>query len=81
LARFEALVIATTDFTDPVYLRAGASQDDTVYLTHHDGDDIEIFAESVTKMLAVLRRQNPGHIRRLKGRPFPRICVISPWSR
>src|SRR5262245_6009581 len=32
---FQALAIATTQFGDSVYLRPGAAEADTVYLTHH----------------------------------------------
>jgi hypothetical protein len=53
---FEAVAIATTGFGDAVYLRPGAAESDTVYLTHHDGGDTEVFAESVTDLLAALRR-------------------------
>ena len=56
---FEAAVIATSDCGDAIYLRAGTSEPDTVYLTHHDGGDTEVFAESVAQMLATLRRSNP----------------------
>jgi hypothetical protein len=56
---FEALAIARTDFDDTVYLRPGVDEIDTVYLTYHDGGDTEVFAESLTEMLTVLRRSNP----------------------
>ena len=52
---FAAVPIATTDFGDMVYLRPGAAEGDTVYVTYHDGGDTEIFAESVEAMTAVLR--------------------------
>src|SRR5262245_16792684 len=55
---FEALAIARTDSDDTVYLRPGLDDIDTVYLTHHDGGDTEVFAESVAEMLAALRRRN-----------------------
>jgi hypothetical protein len=54
----EAVAIATSDFGDPIYLRPGASQADTVYITHHDGGDTEVFAESVASMLEGLRHAN-----------------------
>jgi hypothetical protein len=57
---FEALAIATTEFDDVIYLRPGENNIDTVYLTHHDGGDTEVFAESVTEMFAALRRRNPS---------------------
>lgn len=56
---FDAVTIATTDFDDAIYLRPGAAEGNTVYLTHHDGGDTEVFAESVTEMLAELRRMTP----------------------
>jgi len=56
---FQALALATTDFGDTVYLRPGEAGGDIVYLTHHDGGDTEVFAESVTKMVATLNRANP----------------------
>jgi hypothetical protein len=57
---FEAVAIATTGFGDPVYLRPGASEADTVYVTHHDGGDTEVFAESVAAMVERLRKVNGG---------------------
>lgn len=56
---YEALPIATTDFGDVVHLRPGITEPDTVFLTHHDGGDTEVFAESVAHMVAVLREMNP----------------------
>jgi hypothetical protein len=53
----KAVVFATTDTGDPVYLRSGASVADTVYVTHHDGGDTDIFAPSLAQMVQVLRRQ------------------------
>lgn len=55
---FAAVPIATTDFGDLVYLRPGAAEDDVVYVTYHDGGDTEVFADSVTPMLATLRPAN-----------------------
>lgn len=52
----EAVVFATTDTGDPIYLRSGSSESDTVYVTYHDGGDTEIFATSVAQMLQVLRQ-------------------------
>ena len=57
---FQAVALATTDFGDAVYLRPGEDGGDAVYLTHHDGGDTELFAESITKMVATLRQANPG---------------------
>ena len=58
LLGFDALVIATTDCGDPVYLRVGPAEADTVYVTRHDGGDTEVFAGSVRQMLDVLRDRN-----------------------
>ena len=55
---FDAVAIATTDLGDAVYMRPGAADADTVYLTHHDGGDTEVFAESVSEMLATLKQTN-----------------------
>src|SRR5262245_16345289 len=56
---FDAVVIATTDFGDSVYLRPGATEADTVHVTYHDGGDTEVFAESTDQMLIVLRQRRP----------------------
>jgi hypothetical protein len=53
---FDAVPIATTDFGDMVYLRTGAAEGDAVYMTYHDGGDTELLADSVTAMLATLRK-------------------------
>ena len=53
---FDAVAIATTDSGDAVYLIPGADERDAVYLTHHDGGDTEVFADSVAVMLTRLRR-------------------------
>jgi hypothetical protein len=53
---FDVVAIATSDFGDPIYLRPGQSEPDTVYITHHDGGDTEIFVESVASMVERLRR-------------------------
>ena len=55
---FEAVAIAMSDSDDVIYLRPGAGETDTIYLTHHDGGDTEVFAESVTKMREALGRAN-----------------------
>jgi hypothetical protein len=55
---FEAVAIATNDFGDAIYLRPGAAETDTVYLTLHDGGGTEVFAESVTTMRETLERAN-----------------------
>jgi len=57
---FDAIAIATTDFSDPIYLRPGSSEAETVYITHHDGGDTELFAESVDAMVERLKHENRG---------------------
>jgi hypothetical protein len=56
---FDAVAIATTDFGDPIYLRPGAAEPDVVYVTHHDGGDTEVLAESVAAMVERVRQANP----------------------
>jgi hypothetical protein len=63
LLGFDAVAIATNEFGDPIYLRPGFSEPDIVYITHHDGGDTEIFAESVSEFLDRLR------LRRLSDAP------------
>ena len=53
---FPAVPIATTDFGDLVYLRPGAAEGDTVYVTCHDGGDTKVFSDSVRAMLVALRK-------------------------
>ncbi len=60
LVRSEVVAIATTDVGDPIYLRPGPAEPDTVYITHHDGGDTEVFAESVAAMVKNLRQANYG---------------------
>lgn len=54
----ETVAIATTGFGDPVYLRPGPSEADTLYVTYHDGGDTDVFAESVEAMVETIRRAN-----------------------
>jgi hypothetical protein len=54
----DALPIAASGLGDPIYLRPGAAEPDTVYITRHDGGDTAVFAESVAAMLEELRRAN-----------------------
>ena len=61
---FDSVRFATTDSGDSVYLRAGPSEADTVYIAYHDGGDTEVFAESVTAMLHVLDRAHGRDPRR-----------------
>lgn len=55
---FDAVAIATSDFGDPIYLRPGPDEPDVVYITHHDGGDTEVFADSVAAMLGKIREVN-----------------------
>jgi hypothetical protein len=54
----DVVPLGTSDFGDPLYLRPGSSEADAVYLTHHDGGDTEVFAESVAVMVQRLRHGN-----------------------
>ena len=56
---FDAVVIASTDFGDAVYLRPGSTEADTVHVAYLDGGDTEVFAESIEQMLVVLRQRRP----------------------
>ena len=56
---FAVLPLATTDLGDTVYLRPGPTEPDVVYLTHHDGGDTEVFAESVAAILRTIKRRSP----------------------
>jgi hypothetical protein len=55
---FDAVPIATGQFGDPIYLRPGPSETDMLYITHHDGGDTEVFAESVATMVETLQQSN-----------------------
>lgn len=55
---FDAIAIATSDFGDPIYLRPGSSEPDTVYITYHDGGDTEVFAGSVAELIEKVRQSN-----------------------
>jgi hypothetical protein len=55
---FDAVAIATGQFGDPIYLRPGSSEPNVVYITHHDGGDTEVFADSVGAMVEQLRLSN-----------------------
>jgi hypothetical protein len=52
---FDVVAIANSNFGDPIYLRPGNSEADTVYITYHDGGDTEVFADSVATMVNRLR--------------------------
>jgi hypothetical protein len=54
---FTAVVFATTQEGDAIYLRSGPAEGgDVVYLTHHDGGDTEVLATTIDEMLDALRR-------------------------
>lgn len=53
-----AIPIATNDYGDPIYLKPGALESDAVYLTHHDGGDTEVLADSVAEFVTRLQRVN-----------------------
>jgi hypothetical protein len=55
---FDILPLAYGGCGDPIYLRPGPTESDTVYITYHDGDDTEVFAESMAAMLKRLRRSS-----------------------
>lgn len=59
--------IARTDFGDPIYLRAGAREADTVYITHHDGSDTQVLAVSVDALVTALRVAAAVRAKRPKG--------------
>jgi hypothetical protein len=59
---FDAVAIAITDFGDSIYLCPGSTETDTVYITHHDGSDTEMFAKSVAAMVNTLRKENHNHL-------------------
>ena len=51
----DIVAIATTDVGDPIYLRPGRSEADAVYVTHHDGGDTHVLADSVSEFVERLR--------------------------
>jgi hypothetical protein len=57
-AGFDVVPFATSDCGDPIYLKPGRSEADTVFITYHDGGDTKTFAESVAGMLKELRSAN-----------------------
>ena len=58
LLGFDIAPIARSDFGDQGYLRPGSSETDVVYITHHDGGDTEVYAESVAIMVEKLKAAN-----------------------
>ena len=63
----DVVAFATNMYGDPIYLKPGPLEADTVYVTYHDGGDTEVFAESVAAMLEQLRRANPDYKRGLSS--------------
>jgi hypothetical protein len=55
---FDAVAIARSDFGDPIYLRPGPSEPDTVHITFHDGGDTEVLTESVEALLQKVKAAN-----------------------
>ena len=56
---YDIVPFATSGCGDPIYLRPGAEESDTVYIAYHDDPgNIEIFAESVAQMLEKAREVN-----------------------
>jgi hypothetical protein len=55
---FDAVVIATTDFGDSIYLQPGAGEANVVRVAYHDGGDINVFAESMEGMMDILKRRH-----------------------
>jgi hypothetical protein len=52
------VVFATTDFGDPIYLKPGTTESNAVYVTHHDGGDTEVLADSVSDFVDRLKLAN-----------------------
>lgn len=52
------VVIATTSFGDPIYLKPGPAESDAVYVTYHDGGDTEVLADSVSGFVYRLKQAN-----------------------
>jgi hypothetical protein len=58
LVDFDIVPIATTDVGDPIFLRPGKDESDSVYIAHHDGGDIESIASSVSEFAALVARSS-----------------------
>ena len=57
---YDIVPFATSGCGDPIYLRPGANESDTVYIAYHDDPgNVEVFAESVAAML-----ENPREVNR-----------------
>ena len=56
---YDIVPFATSGCGDPIYLRPGANESDTVYIAYHDDPgNVEVFAESVALMLEKARGVN-----------------------
>jgi hypothetical protein len=59
LISHDIIPIAFSDCGDPIYLRPGAAEPDTVYIAFHDDPGkVLVFADSVGAMLEKLRKEN-----------------------
>ena len=55
----DIVAFANSDCGDPIYLRPGSTESDTVYISHHDEPGhIAVFADSVAEMVERLRDAN-----------------------
>ena len=52
----DVVAFASTIFGDPIYLRPGPSEPDTVHVTYHDGGDTEMLAASVAEIAIHFQR-------------------------
>lgn len=53
---YDIVSFATSGCGDPIYLKPGANEPDTVYIAYHDDPgNVEVFAHSVAKMLEQAR--------------------------
>ncbi|HEX3627541.1 MAG TPA: SMI1/KNR4 family protein [Verrucomicrobiae bacterium] len=59
LIEHDVIPIAFSDDGDPIYLRPGAAEPDTVYIAYHDDPGkVLVFADSVAGLLEKLRKEN-----------------------
>jgi hypothetical protein len=55
---FDIVPFACSACGDSIYLRPGAAETDTVYITYHDEPKTKVFASSVAEMVIKLRNEN-----------------------
>ena len=56
---YDIIPFATSGCGDPIYLRPGANESDTVYIAYHDDpQNVEVFSKSVALMLEKTRNAN-----------------------